>query len=104
MTDTENSKLMMRLANHRDSIDRLDAILIYTLGERFNHTQAIGRLKADHGLPAADPDREAKQVTRLQHLAKSAGVDPNFAKKIINFIIEEVIRHHIQCKENSQTR
>ena len=44
MTDAENNKVMMRLANHRDSIDRLDAILIYTLGERFKHTQAIGKL------------------------------------------------------------
>ena len=30
------------LHDHRDSIDRLDAILIYTLGERFRHTKAIG--------------------------------------------------------------
>nr|MDJ0821672.1 chorismate mutase [Paracoccaceae bacterium] len=30
------------LKDHRDSIDRLDAILVYTLGERFKHTQAVG--------------------------------------------------------------
>ena len=30
------------LKDHRKSIDRLDAILIYTLGERFNHTKAVG--------------------------------------------------------------
>jgi len=34
------------LKDHRDSIDRLDAILVYTLGERFKHTQAVGKLKA----------------------------------------------------------
>jgi chorismate mutase len=34
------------LADHRASIDRLDAILVYTLAERFRHTQAVGRLKA----------------------------------------------------------
>ena len=39
------------LHDHRDSIDRLDAILIYTLGERFRHTQAIGKLKAVNNLP-----------------------------------------------------
>jgi chorismate mutase len=33
------------LRDHRDSIDRLDAILVYTLGERFRHTKAIGKLK-----------------------------------------------------------
>ena len=35
------------LHDHRDSIDRLDAILVYTLGERFRHTKAIGKLKAE---------------------------------------------------------
>jgi len=82
------------LADHRDSIDRLDAILVYTLGERFKHTQAVGRLKAQHDLPASDPMREERQIERLEWLAKEADLDPEFAKKFLNFIISEVIRHH----------
>ena len=39
------------LRGHRKSIDRLDAILVFTLAERFKHTQAVGVLKAQHGLP-----------------------------------------------------
>ena len=35
------------LKEHRESIDRLDAILVYTLAERFKHTQSVGRLKAE---------------------------------------------------------
>ena len=82
------------LANHRDSIDRLDAILVYTLGERFKHTQAVGRLKAQHDLPPSDPAREERQIERLEWLAKEADLDPEFAKKFLNFVISEVIRHH----------
>jgi chorismate mutase len=82
------------LANHRDSIDRLDAILVYTLGERFKHTQAVGRLKAKHDLPPSDPAREERQIERLEWLAKEADLDPEFAKKFLNFVISEVIRHH----------
>jgi chorismate mutase len=82
------------LANHRDSIDRLDAILVYTLAERFKHTQAVGRLKAEHNLPAADKAREAKQIERLEWLSKEADLDPEFAKKFLKFIIQEVIQHH----------
>ena len=82
------------LSDHRDSIDRLDAILVYTLGERFKHTQAVGRLKAEHDLPASDPAREDLQIERLEWLAKEADLDPEFAKKFLNFIISEVIRHH----------
>ncbi|WP_224823880.1 chorismate mutase [Cognatishimia sp. MH4019] len=84
------------LKDHRDSIDRLDAILVYTLGERFKHTQAVGRLKAKHALPPSDPDRESKQIARLEDLAHRADLDPEFAKKFLNFIIQEVIQHHEQ--------
>jgi len=84
------------LKEHRDSIDRLDAILVYTLAERFRHTQDVGKLKATHDLPPSDPNREANQIARLEKLAEEAGLDPEFAKKFLNFIIAEVIRHHEQ--------
>ena len=84
------------LKGHRESIDRLDAILVYTLGERFKHTQAVGKLKAEHDLPASDPDREANQIARLEDLAVQADLDPEFAKKFLNFVIQEVIQHHKQ--------
>jgi chorismate mutase len=82
------------LKEHRASIDRLDAILVYTLGERFKHTQAVGKLKATHDLPPSDPAREAAQIARLEALATEADLDPEFAKKFLNFIIAEVIQHH----------
>ncbi|SDC69775.1 chorismate mutase [Ruegeria marina] len=87
------------LKGHRASIDRLDAILVYTLGERFKHTQAVGKLKAEHDLPPSDPVREAQQIARLEDLAKEADLDPDFAKAFLNFIIQEVIRHHKKHQE-----
>jgi chorismate mutase len=82
------------LKEHRDSIDRLDAILVYTLAERFKQTQAVGRLKAEHNLPPSDPAREARQIERLERLSQEAYLDPDFARKFLTFIISEVIRHH----------
>jgi chorismate mutase len=72
----------------------LDAILVYTLGERFKHTQQVGILKAEHNLPPSDPAREEQQIARLEKLALEANLDPEFAKKFLNFVIDEVIRHH----------
>lgn len=95
MTDTV-TKAAEVLKGHRESIDRLDAILIYTLGERFKHTQAVGLLKAEHDLPPSDPAREATQIARLEDLANRADLDPDFAKKLLRFVIDEVIRHHEQ--------
>ena len=86
------------LREHRESIDRLDAILVYTLAERFKQTQAVGRLKAQHDLPPSDPARESRQIERLEWLAKEADLDPEFARKFLAFIISEVIRHHERLK------
>ncbi len=82
------------LKDHRESIDRLDAILVYTLAERFKQTQAVGRLKAEHNLPPSDPARETAQMARLEQLSIAADLDPILAKKFLTFIISEVIRHH----------
>lgn len=79
----------------RGSIDNIDAALIHMLAERFRCTQAVGRLKAAHGMPPADPAREARQVARLRRLADEARLDPDFAEKFLAFVIREVIRHHV---------
>ena len=99
MTDTTLdpvARAAQLLKGHRESIDRLDAILVFTLAERFKHTQAVGVLKAQHDLPPSDPAREANQIARLEELATQADLDPEFAKKFLNFIIQEVIQHHKQ--------
>jgi chorismate mutase len=96
LTENAVTRAAELLKDHRASIDRLDAILVYTLGERFKHTQAVGQLKAQHALPPSDPAREAQQIARLEELATQADLDPEFAKKFLNFIIAEVIQHHKQ--------
>ncbi|SOH94213.1 chorismate mutase [Monaibacterium marinum] len=99
MTD-EITRARDVLAEHRASIDNLDAILVYTLAERFKRTQAVGKLKAEHDLPPSDPTREGEQITRLERLSHDAGLDPDFTRKFLNFVIQEVIRHHEQFQEN----
>jgi chorismate mutase len=78
----------------RDSIDNIDAALIYLLAERFKCTQQVGHLKARLGLPPSDPAREREQVARLRALAEGAKLDPEFAEKFLAFVVREVIRHH----------
>jgi chorismate mutase len=91
VTDPELTRL-------RDSIDNIDAALMHILAERFKCTKAVGEYKATHGLPAADPAREAQQIARLRGLAQSAKLDPDFAEKFLSFIVQEVIRHHEAIK------
>ncbi|MEM7179136.1 MAG: chorismate mutase [Pseudomonadota bacterium] len=97
MSDAKKAEAV--LSELRASIDNLDAILVHTLAERFRCTQAVGRLKAEHALPPADPEREARQIDRLEALCADSGLDPVFAKKFQRFIIDEVIRHHRQFQK-----
>lgn len=91
------------LQRYRQSIDRIDAALVFLLAERFQITQAVGRHKAETGLPPADPGREDRQIARLRELAVQADLDPEFSEKFLRFIIDEVIRHHAQMQEDAGT-
>ena len=94
-----------QLAEYRASIDNIDAALVHMLAERFRCTKAVGVLKAAHGLPPADPSREAEQIARLRRLADEAQLDPDFAEKFLNFVVKEVIRHHEQiAAENGELK
>ncbi|WP_062212490.1 chorismate mutase [Aureimonas sp. AU12] len=86
--------ILPELKSLRDSIDNIDAAIIHMLAERFRCTQRVGVLKAEHELPAADPAREARQVSRLRELASTAQLDPDFAEKYLAFVVREVIRYH----------
>jgi chorismate mutase len=78
----------------RSTIDNIDAALVHLLAERFKTTQRVGELKAQGGLPPADPQRDRQQIERLKSIALGAGLDPGFAEQFREFIVSEVIRHH----------
>lgn len=87
-------EIPQRLLEIRQSIDNIDAALIYLLSERFKFTKEVGRLKAERGMPATDERREEQQIARMRELAIAAHLDPVFAEKFLAFVIAEVIRHH----------
>jgi len=89
------------LTRYRQSIDNIDAALVFLLAERFKVTQAVGEYKAQAGLAPADPGREEAQIARLRTLAKDADLDPEFSEKFLRFIIDEVIRHHVQLRDGA---
>lgn len=96
------AEMPAELLRLRDSIDNLDAALIHILAERFKCTQRVGEIKAGFGLPPADPNRETRQIDRLKSLAEGARLDPAFAEKLLNFIIQEVIRHHEALRRQAE--
>ena len=97
-----SDEVSQELDRLRSSIDNMDAALVHLLAERFKITQQVGRLKATHGLPPADPAREGRQIARLRALAVESHLDPEFAEKFLNFVVSEVVRHH-EAIARSQT-
>ncbi|WP_033924089.1 chorismate mutase [Sphingomonas sp. 35-24ZXX] len=89
------------LASFRQSIDNIDAALIFMLAERFKITKAVGEYKAKTDLPPADPGREEEQIARMKRLAVDADLDPDFSEKFLRFVIDEVIRHHERIRDES---
>ncbi len=87
------------LAAFRQSIDNIDAALIFMLAERFKITKAVGEYKAKTDLPPADPGREEEQIARMKRLAVDADLDPEFSEKFLRFVIDEVIRHHEKIRD-----
>ncbi|WP_130803532.1 chorismate mutase [Acinetobacter ihumii] len=94
----EKAKTM--LAELRQSIDNIDAALIYMLSERFSCTKKVGYLKAKANFPATDLSREEAQISRLRELALASKLDPIFAEKFLRFIIKEVIQNHEQIAKS----
>ncbi len=88
-----------KLQQYRESINNIDAALVFMLAERFKVTQAVGEYKARNSLPPADSAREKEQIARLRQLASDANLDPEFSEKFLRFIIDEVIRHHERIRE-----
>ncbi len=94
-----NDTIDPKLKEYRDSIDNIDAALVYLLSERFKVTEKVGRYKRDSKLPPGDPGREKVQVERLRQLAADAKLDPDFTEKFLNFIIQEVIKNHERIRD-----
>ena len=103
-TPEARDAVLGELRDIRLSIDNIDASLVHLLAERFKFTQKVGRLKAEHGLPASDPDRERVQIARLRSIAEDSHLDPAFAEKWFNFVVAEVIHHHEVLASTSELR
>ena len=84
------------LATLRARIDELDRAWIDVLARRFEATRAVGRIKAATASPARDPERERQQRARTIALAEETGVPPELAMRVLDAILETVIREHVE--------
>ena len=87
------------LKNERSTIDRLDAIIVNALIERFSVTKRIGLLKAENNVDTYDRKREKMQVKTLEKLIEDSDVDREFIVKLMKLITTESKKKHEQIKK-----
>ena len=87
------------LKNERSTIDRLDAIIVNALIERFSVTKRIGLLKATNNIETYDSEREKTQVKTLEKLIKGSDLDKNFIVNLMELITKESKKNHEQIKK-----
>jgi chorismate mutase len=83
------------LLEHRRELDGIDAQLVRLLSARFAITRRIGALKADHGVPAADPAREQAQLVRLLALSAELGLRGEVTRAVFETVFEFVRADHL---------
>ena len=88
------------LKNERSTIDRLDAIIVNALIERFSVTKRIGLLKAENKIETYDSEREKTQVKTLEKLIKHSDLDKKFIVNLMKLITTESKKNHEQIKKN----
>ncbi len=91
MTSTPIPDELLRV---REQIDRIDHGLVLLLANRFALTQRVGELKAEYGLEALDPEREARKLAHTRQLCQTNSVNPDLVAEILERIMREVVKNH----------
>lgn len=88
------------LERFRREIDDIDKQWVRVLSRRFAVTEAVGELKRRERLPAADPQREDRQVLALRAYGEEQDVDPDLVEAVFRLITERVRRRHRELRED----
>lgn len=83
-TDEERAAL----ARLRDRIDRIDQEIVTALADRYRLAEEVGTLKDSVGLPALDPEREARIVRAVSVAARSAGIPEEGVRRIFWSVVD----------------
>ena len=87
------------LKNERSTIDRLDAIIINALIERFSVTKRIGLIKAENKIEPHDGNREKTQLATLEKLTENSDLDKTFIINLMKLITTESKKKQEQIKK-----
>jgi chorismate mutase len=86
----------------RERIDSIDEEILAALARRFEVTEHVGRLKAQHRLDSVDPVREQEKLERLRASAEQKGLDGALVHELFQRVFNEVVKNHRQLLAAAQ--
>jgi chorismate mutase len=88
------SAVPQELLQFRDRIDSIDEEILSALARRFEVTERVGQLKAQHGLDSVDPVREQEKLQRLRLSAEQKGLDSSLVHELFQQVFDAVVENH----------
>lgn len=93
---SSSSTVPQELVQFRERIDSIDEEILCALARRFEVTERVGQLKAQHGLESVDPVREQEKLQRLRASAEQKGLDSKLVDELFQRVFNEVVKNHRQ--------
>jgi chorismate mutase len=90
--ESDNSEFTNKLADLRNSIDRVDDLILQKIGERMALVQKIGEYKRDNDVTVLQVNRWEEILEKRMTLANALKLDKDFVEKFLEMIHGESIR------------
>lgn len=84
------------LEEMRRQIDRIDMELMELYARRMSVAREIGRFKREHSMPVVQETRYGKLMKRNLETAEKLGMDPEFARTVMQAVHAESVRQQIK--------
>ncbi|MFD1628353.1 chorismate mutase [Pseudopedobacter beijingensis] len=102
-SDSDNSEFTDKLANLRNSIDRVDDLILQKIGERMALVQKIGEYKRDNDVTILQVNRWEEILEKRMTLANALKLDKDFVEKFLEMIHNESIRKQTEIMNTSKS-
>lgn len=108
-TKNVNSKedavaITKKLRKLRNQIDAVDKLFMERLAKRFKVVEAVGKLKAEYGLPLYNRERMLEMLNGRKDDARRLKLDGKLIYKIFDLIHAASIKHQEEVAKNYSKR
>jgi chorismate mutase len=100
--ETSNEQVNDKLSELRNSIDKIDDLLIQKIAERMKIAEQIGNYKKDNNITILQVGRWDEILTKRVNYGKALKLSPDFTEKLLELLHSESIRKQTEVMNAGQ--